>query len=396
MPESEHHSVSIEEHRLSFPGLNQKVYLNFGGQGALPQDALEAIIDTYNYLQINGPFSIKANSWLGKRAVSLKEDLANELHVDPKTLTLTESVTAGCNIILWGINWQRGDRILLGDCEHPSIVAIVEEVARRFDLAIDFAPLKSTLNQGNPIEAINQKIQPNTRLIVISHILWNSGQLLPIGEIVELARSYPNRSIRILIDAAQSFGLLPLNLTELGIDFYAFTGHKWLCGPAGVGGLYISPEAFSSIRPTFLGWRGINEDDSNITLKNDGQRFEIGTSAYPQYEGLRATLAVHREWASRQERYRRICQLSTQLWQLLNDMPNIQCLSQQPPQTGLVCFQVNSRLSHIQIVAKLEERGCFLRTLKDPDCIRACVHYLTLPSELEILLTCLKEVIENQ
>jgi len=398
MLEPEYPAVNIEEHRREFPGLAQKVYLNYGGQGMLPQAALEAIVDTYNYLEINGPFSIKSNSWLTKRASLLRQDLARELQVEPKTLTLTESVTAGCNIVLWGIPWQSGDRILLGDCEHPSVVAIVEELARRFDLAIDYARLKSTLNQGNAIEAIKESLKPRTKLVVVSHILWNTGQLLPIAEIVELCHRYPNGSIKVLIDAAQSFGLLPLNLSELGVDYYAFTGHKWLCGPAGVGGLYISPDAFLSLKPTFLGWRAIQDDGENqeISLKIDGQRFEVGTSAYPQYEGLRATLATHRQWKNTQDRYRDICQLSQQLWQNLSNIPNIECLQQQQPQTGLVCFRVKSKLTHSQIVANLEERGCFLRTLKDSDCIRACVHYFTLPSELETLVTYLQELIEPE
>ena len=64
-----------------------------------------------------------------------------------------------------------------------------------------------------------------------------------------------------MVDAAQSVGSLDLNLPELEIDYYAFTGHKWLCGPAGVGGLYISQEAFQELNPTFIGWRGVEMDD---------------------------------------------------------------------------------------------------------------------------------------
>ena len=107
-------------------------------------------------------------------------------------------------------------------------------------------------------------------------------------------------------------------------------------------------------------------------------------------------MATHRQWKNTQERYRDICQLSQQLWQNLSNIPNIECLQQQQPQTGLVCFRVKSKLTHSQIVANLEERGCFLRTLKDSDCIRACVHYFTLPSELETLVTYLQELIEPE
>jgi len=398
MLDTEDRTTTLEEHRQAFPGLHHKVYFNFGGQGPLPQAAIEAIIDAHNYLQLKGPFSLKINAWLQKRNALLRSDLATELQVNPKTLTLTENVTAGCNIVLWGFPWQAGDHILLTDCEHPGIMAIVREVAKRFNLVIDYAPIRDTLNQGNPVEVIAQSLEAKTRLVVLSHILWNTGQLLPLSEIVELCHSYQAGNVQVLVDAAQSVGVLPLNLTELKADFYAFTGHKWLCGPAGVGGLYIRPEVFTTLRPTFLGWRGIYEDetDGEFRLREDGQRFEIATSAYPQYEGLRAALAIHQEWATPIDRYNQICDLSGYLWQKLSNLAEVECLKKSPPQAGLVSFTVQSKLSHAEIVQALETQGFFLRTLKDPDCLRACVHYFTIPTEIDRLIESLQGIIEGK
>ncbi|NJM88997.1 MAG: aminotransferase class V-fold PLP-dependent enzyme [Hydrococcus sp. RU_2_2] len=390
--------MDIDKYRQAFPGLEDKVYFNFGGQGILPQIALEAIIETYQYLQQYGPFSVGVNAWLSEQKALLRSAIAQELNVSPTTITLTENVTAGCNIPLWGMDWRGSDRILMTDCEHPGVIAVVKEISRRFGVEIDIAPIKETLNQGNPTEVIARSLRPNTRLVVLSHLLWNTGQVLPLAEIVKACREYPNcdRPIRILVDAAQSVGSLPLNLTELGVDFYAFTGHKWWCGPAGVGGLYIHPEAFEEIQPTFVGWRAVNTDAKGELLgwKNNGERFEVATSAYPEYEGLRAAIAIHQQWGTPLERYQKICQLSQFLWQELSKLDKIQCLKTSSPEAGLVSFRVKSDRSHLQIVNELEKRSFFLRTIVDPDCIRACVHYFTLESEIEQLVATIQELVQ--
>ncbi|XTZ19690.1 MAG: aminotransferase class V-fold PLP-dependent enzyme, partial [cyanobacterium endosymbiont of Rhopalodia fuxianensis] len=281
----------LEQQRQEFPSLSNKVYFNFGGQGTLPRSALKAIIDAHEFLQQKGPFSLRVNSWLQQKEAVLRQELAQEFNVFPQTISLTENVTVGCNIVLWGIDWQKGDRILITDCEHPGIIAIVKEIARRFGVEIAICPILQTLNQGNPTTVIQDYLTPTTRLVILSHLLWNTGQVLPLSEIVSVCHhfAHSDRPIRVLVDAAQSAGSLPLDLAASNVDFYAFTGHKWFCGPVGVGGLYIRPESFDYLNPTFIGWRGIdlNGNGQPMAWKNDGRKFEVASSAYPQYEGLR-------------------------------------------------------------------------------------------------------------
>ena len=384
--------TDLNEHRQQFPGLINKSYFNFGGQGTMPEAALKAIIETHKYIQQVGPFSGKINSWLTDKVNLLREAIATELGTTAETITLTENVTAGCNIALWGIDWQQGDRILMSDCEHPGIIATVREIHRRFGVEVSICSIMDTLNSGDPVEVIRDSLTENTRLVVLSHLLWNTGQVLPLKEIARACHDYSARNtVRVLVDAAQSVGSLELNLPELEIDYYAFTGHKWLCGPAGVGGLYISKEAFADLNPTFIGWRGVEMDDRGnpVAWKQDGTKFEVATSAYPEYEGLRSAIALHQEWGDKSDRYQRICQLSKYLWSELQ-IEGISCLKDTPPEAGLVSFQV-AGVEHKQLVNNLERQGFLLRTIADPDCIRACVHYLTLSEEIDRLLEVIKQ-----
>ena len=104
--------VDIQLHRQQFSGLKDKYYFNFGGQGILPQSALQKIIDTYHYIDRVGPFGLEINSWLTRDTHHTKKAIASEIEVEPNTICLTENVTSSCNIVLWGIEWEAGDEIL--------------------------------------------------------------------------------------------------------------------------------------------------------------------------------------------------------------------------------------------------------------------------------------------
>ena len=381
-------NITIEEQRQQFLGLANKTYFNFGGQGTMPQASLDAIVDTHQYIQKVGPFSGSVNSWLQGKTAELREAIANELRTTSDRITLTENVTAGCNIALWGIQWEAGDSILMSDCEHPGVIATVNEIARRFGVKVEICPILDTLNEGNPVEAIEQHLTPNTRLLLISHLLWNTGQVLPLKEITALCHNYSlgKQPIRVLVDAAQSVGCLDLDLPDTNVDYYAFTGHKWLCGPAGVGGLYVSESAFNDLHPTFIGWRSIELDGGKPKdWLNNGEKYEVATSAYPEYQGLKTAIAVHQQWGTPTQRYQRIRQLSQYLWFALTQLEGVECLKKSPPEAGLVSFQIPSK-NHLSLVNHLEQQGFFLRTIANPDCIRACVHYMSLTQEIDSLI----------
>jgi L-cysteine/cystine lyase len=377
-----------------FPALSNKAYFNYGGQGPMPQAALDAILATYGAIQSQGPFGLKTSDLVVRESNLTRQTIASELGVTAQSIALTENVTAGCNIALWGLDWRSGNRILLSDCEHPGVIASIQEICRRFGVTVDLFPVQATLNTGDPVAVITSRLQPQTRLVVLSHVLWNTGQVLPLAEIAAGIRQYPHadRQIQILVDAAQSVGLLPLKLDELGIDFYAFTGHKWWCGPEGVGGLYIHPDAIASLAPTFIGWRSLDYSQPDLPLINDARRYEVATSAYPLYAGLRAAIATHQAWGSAESRANKIVMLATYLWESLQQLPGVKCLNHTAPRSGLVSFQVATG-NHAQLVRDLENSHFYLRTIVDPDCIRACTHYFTTTAEIDELVQYLSKMI---
>lgn len=396
--------ADLQHYRQHYPALATKSYFNFGGQGPMAQVALTAIAHAQTHLQQIGPFCKTANLWIGEELTETRRAIAAMLGVSPNTITLTENVTVGCNIPLWGIDWKPGDHVILSDCEHPGIIATLLELQHRFQIELTTCSLMDTLNQGDPVAEIRQHLRHRTRMVVISHILWNTGQVLPLREIVTACHTYrsdpsPENSeipnpVLVHVDAAQSVGVLPLNLAELGVDFYAFTGHKWLCGPAGIGGLYVSPAALDRLRPTYIGWRSVTKDDSGYPTgwQPNGRRFEVATSDFALGGSLRQAIALHNQWGTAEERYQRIRTLSARLWERLADIPKIHCLRTSPPEAGLVSFIVDG-VAHAELVDTLEADRFMLRTILDPDCIRACVHYFTLESEVDELAEKLRSLL---
>ncbi len=379
--------AALVQHRAQIPAVQNKQYFNYGGQGPMPQPALDALFSAHQQIQSEGPFSSAVNGWLQTEGEKTRQYLAQALGVTATTLTLTEDVTVGCNIPLWGLPWQAGDHILLSDCEHPGIIMAVRELSRRYGLDVSVFPILSQLNTVNVVETIAAHLRPTTRLVIVSHILWNTGQILPLKDINALCHSH---GARVLVDAAQSVGMLPLNLADTDTDFYAFTGHKWLCGPAGLGGLYVSEAARAELHPTYIGWRGIQVDATGhpTDWQPDGRRFEIATSDGAHCPSLRAAIDFQNSWGNAQQRYFRITQLSSYLWGRLNGLRHITCLLKTPPESGLVSFQivVNGEPSpslHGQLVKHLESKHLYLRTLLSPSCVRACTHYFTLETELD-------------
>jgi L-cysteine/cystine lyase len=377
---------ALHHWRSQVPALRGRWYFNYGGQGVLHQEVLDAIQHSFAYCEAQGSFSVQVNHWVTEELAQTRQALAAELGVAAETITLTENTTAGCNIALWGLPWQPGDRLLLTDCEHPGIVAIAAQLGQRFGVVTEFVPVLGLENDAAILAAFEHHWHPQTRALMVSHVLWNTGQVLPLGAIAAWCHS---RGAVVVVDAAQSVGVLPLDLPTLGIDAYAFTGHKWLCGPVGLGGLYLEPNFQTAAQPVFAGWRGLRSGKELLPVppwQPNGAKFEVASSCYPLLAGLRKAIALQGHLGSPQERYRRLTHLSQWLWQRLGELPHVTPVRQTPPPTGLVSFTVAHESPSALMQRWETEERLLVRAIPHPHCLRASIHAMVLESELEHLV----------
>ncbi len=390
------------------PALKNKTYFNYGGQGPLPKLSLNAIQRSWLRIQELGPFTNDVWPYIAKEISSTRGILSDLCGVPSNRLALTENVTSGCVLPIWGLPISSGERILISDCEHPGVVAACKELARRKDLAIDFFSVQRIRYGLKEQEAKNEAIitslekgiKRKTRLVVLSHLLWNTGQVMPIPAVSKLLSNHPNKPF-LLVDAAQSFGQLPVQEAASSSDIFAFTGHKWACGPEGLGGLAVSERIIEEANPTLIGWRSLkNEEIFNENLQDsfhlDSRRFEVATSCIPLLAGLRCSLELMEKEGSAKTRIKLIRKLSTQFWEKLQALEGVTPLLNGPPEAGLVSFVLDSNYSPKKVVKKLGEKNLWIRDLGMPSCLRACFHITTQEEEVIALIDALQNIIKGK
>ena len=383
------------------PALEGKTYFNYGGQGPLPDPSLEAMVASWRTIQRLGPFTNDVWPFVEQEIAQLRQALAVLCGVPSHRLALTENVSTGCVLPLWGLPWEPGDELLIGDCEHPGVVAACQELARRQGLSVAVLPvleLCCTTSQADlpaaVLASLEQRLTPRTRLVVLSHLLWNSGAIMPIAAVAQRLRAHA-RQPWFLVDAAQSMGAIPVEQAAPHADIYAFTGHKWCCGPEGLGGVALSERLLEQSQPTLIGWRSLRHESSAASsFHRDARRFEVATSCVPLASGLATSLDLLSAAGTPGQRLQTIGAGSTRLWQGLQSLPGVCTLLREPPPAGLVSFTLHDGAGiprdTAAVVASLGRQGIWIRRLDQPDCLRACIHITTTDAEIDQLLAALE------
>jgi len=379
--------------RAQLPALANKTYFNYGGQGPLPTAALQAITGAWEQIQELGPFTGAVWPFIEQTTGRLRQHLAHWFGVPPHRLAFTENVTSGCVLPLWGLPWHSGDELLIGDCEHPGVVAACRELARRQGLQLATLPVADL--RGAPadtetrvLERLEQRLTPATRLVVLSHLLWNTGQLMPISAVARQLAAH-SRHPWLLVDGAQSLGCIPLEQAAAAADIYACTGHKWCCGPEGLGAVALSERVLEQAQPTLIGWRSLRSEASGSSgFHSDSRRFEVATSCVPLYAGLEQSLLLLEAEGSAEARLTQIQRSSQRLWQGLQAIPRARPLLEVAPPAGLVSFELEGEAPEAT-VKRLGEKAIWVRSLDEPHCLRACTHITTTDEEIDQLLASL-------
>jgi len=390
--------------RALMPALQNKKYFNYGGQGPLPTPSLDAITNSWQKIQELGPFTDKVWPYVASEMTKTRQYLASMCGITSNRIALTENVTSGCVLPLWGLPFSPGDCLLISDCEHPGIVSACKELSSRRRLEIDILPVLELREGVNHQEDTDQKLlanleatlKPRTKLVVLSHILWNTGQRMCISAVAERLANHPNKPF-LLVDAAQSFGQIPIQEAASKADIYAFTGHKWACGPEGLGAVALSTRVILEAKPTLIGWRtlqheGKRQRDQIDPFHIDSRRFEIATSCVPLLAGLRNSLKLLEKESPESERLKKIQGLSSQLWNELNKLKGVDTVLKGTPPAGLVSFKLPQRNSTKAIVKLLGKENLWIRDLEDPTCLRACLHITSEADEIQALIEAIEKL----
>tara|TARA_B100001996_G_scaffold304218_1_gene245107 strand:- start:707 stop:1882 length:1176 start_codon:yes stop_codon:yes gene_type:complete len=386
--------------RDQIPALKNKHYFNYGGQGPLPKSSLEAIIQTWEKIQDLGPFTNDMWPFIYKEILTTKNIIAKQLGVNSKNIALTENISSGIVLPFWGIKVKAGEELLISDCEHPGVVAASREFCRRNKLKFRILPIQKikNINDEKIISEISKNLNSKTKILIISHVLWNFGYQIPLKKIaIELKDNRENTYL--IIDGAQTFGHITIEEEVIYSDLYSITSHKWACGPEGLGAIYVSDRFIQETDPTIIGWKslkkeqGIYEPAENL-FHEDARKFEVATSCIPLMAGLRNSLDLLEKDVHKKDKSKIIKKLSQKLWDELDQINEIDLVLEKKYLNGIISFNIENIQDKNKFVQQLGEKKIWIRVLEDPKWFRACVHQFTTEAEINLLSQEIKKILE--
>ena len=375
--------MDIESLRREIPATQQLVYMNTGWSGPSPRSVVEAIKDRLEYESYEGPTArpvLESRRLLGQRA---REAIAGLLGATAEEISLTQNTTEGLNIVLNGLSWKAGDEIITCNLEHSSVLVPVFYLKQRRSLQVKIVDLEVSDGVEEVLAKFEAACTPRTRLFCLSHIMYTVGLRLPLKEICELAH---RRGALVLVDAAQSAGHILLNMREMGCDFYAIPGHKWVLGPDGVGALYIKRDLIPQVEPMKSGGASASYNlDGNFTPNSDQiRKFELTTTSGPLWAGLVAAIEFL-QGIGQQAIEARTLSLAEEMRRQLAAIDGVSLLSPNggPLASGLVTFAVEG-MTPQEIGDALWERGRIVsRTVSHPHGLRVSLDFFNTESELQ-------------
>ncbi|MDJ1008704.1 MAG: cysteine desulfurase [Paracoccaceae bacterium] len=282
--------------RADFPILAREVngkplvYLDNGASAQKPQAVIDAVTRAYaeEYSNVHRGLHYLSNL-ATENYEAVRGKIAHFLGVaDERAIVMNSGTTEGINFVAYGWAMPRfepGDEIVLSVMEHHANIVPWHFLRERQGAVLRWVDVDATgaLDPQRVIDAIG----PRTKLVALTHLSNVLGTRVDIKTIAAAARE---KGVAILVDGSQAAVHMPLDLDDLGVDFYAITGHK-LYGPSGSGAIYIRPERMAEMRPLMGGGDMIREVTKDAVIYNDPpMKFEAGTPGIVQQIGLGAAL----------------------------------------------------------------------------------------------------------
>jgi len=382
--------------RQEMPVTQSKVYLNTGTSGPLANITVKTL-NKENARELSaGRADSEGFARLGETKAALRQAFAALTGASPAEIALTHHTTAGMNIALHGLNWQPGDEVISTTLDHQGGLLPLYILRQRKGIVVKIVDLLGLRSDEEIVRRLEAAVTPRTRLILFSHVAWNTGQQLPMAQIAAMARRH---HVLTLVDAAQSAGAVPLNLPQSGVDFYAMPGQKWLCGPEGTGALYIRRERLSMVQQTFIGYAslgnsGMYDYDGAFFAAPGARRFETGTVYRPAMHAMAENLRWLSESVGWELIFKRIADLSSYTFQALNALPGVQLITPEGGKSGLLTFTLKG-YDPARVMVKLGQENIIVRFLPHPYALRVSTGFYNTRNDIDRFIASLKAVLSN-
>ncbi len=391
----------------------KKIYLNNGSVGPVPISTVKAITDFYLRYSEQGPDSTESNEYLENLKMETRRRVADLINCDSDEIIFTSSTTEGINFITNGIAWAVNDRILLRNSksEHFSNYLPWIKAANDNDLQIERFPFENEnmviedltkLMESPPSQSPSPKFP---RIVSTSHVMYNNGSITPVEKMGSIIKK-KNKKTLFSIDGAQSVGAIEVDVKKIKCDFLSFPAFKWVCGPLGIGVLYVNKKVMNDeFEPVFVGAGtaqiestkegekkikgGNSADKTQETLKyyKYPQKYHSTFRNYPGLAGLESSIRyLLRIGISN------ICKKNKKLSNIFREEISkikeiaIHEASEESMRSSMVSFSFkNNNNNRVKIlVEKLQEKGIILaeREIGLKKIVRASPHFYNTENEI--------------
>lgn len=326
--------------RGQFPAYDKVVNLNNGGVSSAPLFVQEAYTQYYTLLNQSPSYFIWKVMEKGREVI--RQGLAESINAHADEVAILRNTTEALNNLIFGLPLKAGDEVVACRQDFNKCVASWKQRELREGIKINWVTLEGPDESD---EAIVQKyinaITSDTKLVHLTHVINLNGQVMPIKAIVAEAKK---RNIEVLLDGAHSFGLLDIDVRELGVDYFASALHKWFYGPVSAGLLYIANDKVSKVWPLASAEKPLSGDIRKME--------ELSIQQLPVILGLGYAKAFNL-WLGRDNKEQRLRYLRRYLEQKLQQVHGLSFIT--PPQEERKCIILEVALAGWEPVA-LEDK----------------------------------------
>jgi selenocysteine lyase/cysteine desulfurase len=238
---------TIRKHYLLKP---EYINLENGYYNFIPQPLLEKFIRHVREVNYQGAYYMRNNAVENKKRVTAK--LAALMGCSAEEVAITRNTTESLDIVIAGKHWEQGDETIMAEQDYGSIIEMLKHVGKRYGVVNKMISIPNHPSSDEEIVALYENaITPKTKLILVSHIVNITGQILPIRKICDMAHA---KGVEVCVDGAHAVAHFQFKIPDLNCDYYGASLHKWLSTPLGAGLLYVKKEKMPSIEPLIVGW----------------------------------------------------------------------------------------------------------------------------------------------
>jgi cysteine desulfurase/selenocysteine lyase len=362
-----------------FP-VSNKIYLNNASVSLMPSQSINAMNDFLILYNSLGPDSKDSASLIEEKLNNVRKIIAKIICCKPEEVILTQSTTDGINIVANGLSFDDSSNIIIRGMTHEHHSNFYPWIKLKNKISVRNLPIDP--NGFFKLDDLKSNVDNNTKLLAISHALYNTGSILPVEKISTALK----KEIPFFIDSAQTIGCIGTHdVSKLGCDFMSFNGSKWLCGPMGTGLFYCKKESSELLEPKTIGGESaIIENDNNLIFKDLPEKFQTGFRNYVGIVGLESSVKYLLNFGMENIR-KKNQNLSNIFRDELMKIPNVILYGPEDPdkRTSIISFNIKNFDSE-KIVQKLEKQNIILavREIMEKKIIRVSPHFFNNESDM--------------